>query len=80
MADIHGDVEAFRSILKQTELTDEAQRWTGGASTFVQTGDFTDRGAQVRRVMDLLMSLETLRAKPVASQPSEGNARRPKFL
>ena len=39
-------------------MIDRERRWTGGTATLVQTGDFTDRGAQVREVMDLLMQLE----------------------
>ena len=40
-------------------LTDSSQRWTGGRTTLVQTGDFMDRGAGVKAVLDLLMRLET---------------------
>ncbi len=70
---MHGDLEAFRSILRQAELTDEAHRWKGGGATFVQTGDYTDRGAQVRAVMDLLISLEQEARRP-ADVPSSCSA------
>lgn len=59
VGDIHGALDEFVSILKQVQLIDDSHHWTGGATTFVQTGDLTDRGAQVRGVMDLLMALET---------------------
>ena len=59
IGDIHGAFGQFRALLEVTGLTDSSQRWTGGRTTLVQTGDFTDRGAGVRAVIDLLMRLET---------------------
>lgn len=58
IADIHGAEENFVSILQAAGLIDQQRKWSGGRSRFVQTGDFTDRGAPVRNVMDLLMRLE----------------------
>ncbi len=58
VADVHGSMESLAAILRRAQLTDESGRWTGGRATFVQTGDVTDRGADVRRVLDFLMSLE----------------------
>ena len=58
IGDIHGDFEAFVSVLREAGLVDTEHRWIGGAATLVQTGDFTDRGPGVRPVMDLLMELE----------------------
>jgi hypothetical protein len=58
IGDIHGALEAFVTILQTSNLIDTERRWTGGAATLVQTGDYTDRGPGVRAVMDLLMSLE----------------------
>jgi hypothetical protein len=58
VGDIHGDYSAFVRILRQTGLLDSGQRWTGGAATLVQTGDFLDRGPKEREVMELLMQLE----------------------
>ncbi len=58
VGDIHGEYEGFVSILRQAGLVDQKLRWSGGNTTLVQTGDFLDRGAEVRRVMDLLMALE----------------------
>lgn len=59
VADIHGDLAAFTGILRAADLIDTAGRWSGGRARFVQTGDFTDRGPDVRRIMDLLRALET---------------------
>ena len=58
IGDIHGDAAAFRAILEQTGLLNGQGRWTGGTATLVQTGDYLDRGARVREVLDLLMTLE----------------------
>lgn len=59
VADIHGDLAAFTSILRAANLIDKGGRWSGGRARFVQTGDFTDRGPDVKRIMDLLRALET---------------------
>ncbi len=58
IGDIHGAGDRLHRILRQSRVMDGERRWTGGTATLVQTGDFTDRGAQVREVMDLLMQLE----------------------
>lgn len=58
VGDIHGALDPFVAILKRAALIDDQRRWVGGRATLVQTGDFTDRGAHVRQVMDLLMALE----------------------
>ena len=58
IGDIHGDAGRFKAILERTRLIDTEGRWTGGGTVFVQTGDFLDRGPDVRPVVDLLMALE----------------------
>ena len=58
IGDIHGAGGVFRELLKAADLTDATGTWTGGTTTLVQTGDFTDRGPDVRQVMDLLMQLQ----------------------
>jgi hypothetical protein len=58
IADIHGAEDNFVAILQAAGLVDRQRKWTGGRTRLVQTGDFTDRGAPVRNVMDLLMRLE----------------------
>lgn len=56
--DVHGDLDSFAAILQRAGLLDARRRWAGGNATLVQTGDFLDRGAKDRQVMDLLMALE----------------------
>lgn len=58
IGDIHGSLDGFVTILQRAGLIDAQRRWTGGAATLVQTGDYMDRGAGVRAVLDLLMALE----------------------
>jgi hypothetical protein len=58
VGDIHGEYEGFVSILRKAGLVDQDLKWTGGQTTFVQAGDYVDRGPDVRKVMDLLMALE----------------------
>lgn len=58
IGDIHGSIDGVTSILKVAGLIDGANKWTGGKTVLVQTGDYMDRGENTRAVMDLLMSLE----------------------
>lgn len=58
IGDIHGEIEGFKAILKAAGLTDATGRWSGGRAQLIQTGDYTDRGAGTRAVLDLLMTLE----------------------
>lgn len=57
VGDVHGSLEGLRATLKAAGLIDGADRWSGGSATLVQTGDVTDRGADVRGSLDLLMRL-----------------------
>jgi hypothetical protein len=58
IGDLHGVADAFEHILANTGLVDEELHWSGGTSTLVQLGDITDRGPEVRRILDLLMRLQ----------------------
>lgn len=58
VGDIHGDHETFCSLLRKAGLLGADGSWSGGTRHLVQTGDFLDRGAGSRRVMDLLRQLE----------------------
>lgn len=58
IGDIHGAEDNFVAILQAAGLIDSQRKWIGGRARLVQTGDFSDRGAPVRNVMDLLMRLE----------------------
>lgn len=58
IGDIHGAYDGLTTILRRAGLVNEQLRWSGGRAVLVQTGDYTDRGTDVRKVMDLLMQLE----------------------
>jgi hypothetical protein len=58
IGDIHGAYDGLVSILRAADLIDDDNRWIGANATLVQTGDIVDRGAGVRKVLDLLMDLE----------------------
>ena len=58
IGDIHGAGTRFSTLLQRSALIGDQQQWLGGRATLVQTGDFMDRGPDVRAVMDLLMRLE----------------------
>jgi hypothetical protein len=58
IGDIHGAYDNFVQVLQMAGLVDDDAHWIGGTTHLVQTGDFTDRGKDTRKVMDLLMRLE----------------------
>jgi len=61
--DVHGDFEAFQTLLRSAGLIDKKDKWSGGKTHLVQTGDILDRGPESRKVMDLLMALEKQASK-----------------
>lgn len=56
--DVHGAYDALIETLQRAEVIDEDLSWSGGKTHLVSTGDLLDRGADSRRVMDLMMRLE----------------------
>ena len=58
VGDVHGAYDEFTAILQSVGLIDSRRTWTGGAATFVQTGDIVDRGAKQRECLDLVMDLQ----------------------
>jgi hypothetical protein len=58
IGDVHGAYDEFRAVLRLAGLIDEKDKWSGGKTHFVQTGDTTDRGSDTRQVLELLMRLE----------------------
>ncbi len=57
VGDVHGDFNQFVTVLRQAGVIDSRNRWIGGRTHLVQTGDVPDRGPDTRKVMDLLMDL-----------------------
>jgi hypothetical protein len=58
IGDVHGDYRALVETLHTAGLVDRNERWAGGDTHLVQTGDLLDRGGESRKVMDLLMDLQ----------------------
>lgn len=58
VGDVHGAYDALVTTLHNAGIVDDKLAWSGGAAHLVSTGDLLDRGADSRRVMDLLMRLE----------------------
>jgi hypothetical protein len=74
IGDVHGALDSLTTILKTTGLIDAQGKWSGGTAHLVQTGDYTDRGTDVRGVLDLLMRLEEeARAAGGRADPLLGN-------
>lgn len=63
VGDVHGDYDGFVEVLRSAGVIDRKDRWTGGKTHLVQTGDVLDRGAGSRKAMDLLINLEKQAAK-----------------
>ena len=57
-ADVHGAYEELTTLLRSAGIVDAELRWSGGRAHLVSTGDLLDRGADSRKVMDLLMRLQ----------------------
>lgn len=58
VGDVHGAYDALVTTLQKAGVIDERLAWSGGKTHLVSTGDLLDRGADSRRVMDLMMRLE----------------------
>lgn len=57
-ADVHGAYTELATLLRETGVTDAQDRWAAGNTHVVSLGDLLDRGADSRKVMDLLMRLQ----------------------
>jgi hypothetical protein len=57
-ADVHGAHEELTALLRSAGVVDAGLRWSAGKTHLVSLGDLLDRGADSRKVMDLLMRLQ----------------------
>jgi len=57
-ADVHGAHAELTALLQSVGVVDAGLRWSGGKTHLVSLGDLLDRGADSRKVMDLLMRLQ----------------------
>ncbi len=58
VGDVHGAYDRFVEILTIAGVIDDRQRWAGGKTHLVQTGDVVDRGPESRKSLDLLRRLQ----------------------
>jgi len=59
MSDPHGAYSAMVQTLTNAGVIDADRNWSGGTTHLVITGDLLDRGADSRKIMDLVMQLES---------------------
>ncbi len=59
IGDIHGAYPELLAVLRGAGVLDEEDRWQGGKTHLVSVGDLIDRGAESRKVMDLLIRLQS---------------------
>jgi len=57
-ADVHGAYTELLELLRETGIVDARDHWAAGNTHLVSLGDLLDRGADSRKVMDLLMRLQ----------------------
>ena len=57
IGDLHGDYEQYLKVMKSAGLIDKKEKWSGGQTHLVQTGDITDRGPDSRKIIDHLVKL-----------------------
>ena len=58
IGDLHGDYENAIASAALAGIVDKQGQWIGGTTTFVQTGDQTDRGPDSKRILQWLDGLE----------------------
>ncbi len=58
VGDVHGAYDALVETLQKANVIGDDLAWSGGQTHLVSTGDLLDRGAESRRVMNLMMRLE----------------------
>jgi hypothetical protein len=58
VGDVHGDLPQLISVLRAAGVIDAANKWSGGKTHLVQTGDVLDRGPDSRKLIELFMTLE----------------------
>ncbi len=57
VGDVHGAYQQFLEILRASEVIDAQNRWIGGRTHLVQTGDVLDRGPDSRQALEFLRRL-----------------------
>ncbi|MCY7271985.1 MAG: metallophosphoesterase [Sphingomonas bacterium] len=58
VGDLHGDYSAWIDIARNARLVDATNKWIGGQTILVQTGDIVDRGADSLKIIRHLQQLD----------------------
>jgi hypothetical protein len=58
VGDLHGDYDAWIAIARDAGLVDARDRWAGGSTILVQTGDIVDRGPDSLKIIRHLQKLQ----------------------
>lgn len=58
VGDLHGDYAAWIDIARDARLIDPSNKWIGGQTVLVQTGDIVDRGPDSLKIIRHLQKLE----------------------
>ncbi|MCY7280445.1 MAG: metallophosphoesterase, partial [Sphingomonas bacterium] len=58
VGDLHGDYSAWIDIARDARLVDATNKWVGGQTILVQTGDIVDRGANSLKIIRHLQQLD----------------------
>jgi len=57
IGDLHGDYDNYLAALRAAGLIDKKNKWSGGETHFVQTGDIPDRGPDTRKIIEHIIKL-----------------------
>jgi len=57
IGDLHGDYENYLAALRAAGLIDRKDKWAGGETHLVQTGDIPDRGPDTARIIEHITRL-----------------------
>lgn len=57
IGDLHGDYDNYLAALRAAGLIDKRNKWSGGKTHFVQTGDIPDRGPDTRKIIEHIIKL-----------------------
>ncbi len=58
IGDLHGDYDAYESLLTESGLVDQRGKWAGGKTILIQTGDVPDRGPDSLKIIQQLQKLQ----------------------
>jgi hypothetical protein len=57
IGDLHGDYGQYINVMQSAGLLNKSEKWSGGKTHMVQTGDVPDRGPDTHKIIDHLVKL-----------------------